>query len=74
MIGGLETLIGLAIAVVVIALLGPEAYRKFRKLMVWGKVQEEVAKQRAKEILEKVKKGEISAEEAMKMIDKELGS
>lgn len=72
MLGGLETVIGLLIVFVAFAILGPKAYWKWRKMQVYGKVLDELARRKAAELRRAVEKGEVSEEEVIRRIEEEV--
>jgi len=71
-LGGLETVIGLLIVFVAVAILGPKAYWKWRKMQVYGKVLDELARRKAAELRRAVEKGEVSEEEVIRRIEEEV--
>jgi len=72
MLGGLETIIGLIILVVVVALLGPKAYFKFKKMMLYGKYIDVLAKKKVEEWEKQLKEGKIDEQKLLEEIEKEI--
>ena len=72
MLGGFETLIGLAILLFAIAFAGPKVVTWIIKARTYHRVASRIAEKKVKELMEKIEKGEITADEAMKELEKEL--
>ena len=72
MIGGFETLIGLAILLIAVAFAGPKVATWLIKLRTYHRVANRIAEKKVRELMEKIEKGEITADEAMKELEKEL--
>lgn len=70
MLGGLESIIGIIILLVVVAFMGPKAYLRIRKAMTYGRLLDIYAKRKLQELEKKVEEGKISEEELIKEIEK----